>query len=78
FAFNIPANLVQRLQLGLQMGFVANLWQMVGSIFAFIAVLVAVHYEAGLPWLVFALSGAPVLAALLNGIIFFLVVRPDL
>lgn len=78
FALNIPITLIQRLQLGLQMGFVANLWQGVGSIFSLIAVLAAVRFEAGLPWLVVALAGAPILAAICNGFYFFGRVRRDL
>ena len=78
FALNIPATLVQRLQLGLQMGFVANLWQAAGSIFSLIVVLIMVRLEAGLPWLVLALAGTPIVVAVFNGIYFFWKIRSDL
>lgn len=78
FAFNIPATIVQRAQLGLQMGFVANLWQVLGSLLALIAVLTVVHLHGGLQWLVFAFAGTPVIAAVVNGILFFGKSRPDL
>ncbi len=78
FALNIPATIVQRAQLGLQMGFVANLWQALGSVFALVAVLVAVYMRCGLQWLVLAFAGAPVIASAMNGIVFFGKTRRDL
>ena len=81
FALNIPAGIVQRAQSGLQMGFVANLWQIVGSILGLSAVLLVIRFELGLPWLVGAMAGAPLVAALSNGVWFFgrvrLDIRPD-
>lgn len=78
FALNIPAGIVQRAQMGLQMGFVANLWQMAGSISGLLAVLLVIHFEMGLPWLVGALAGVPVVATCLNGVIFFGHTKPEL
>jgi O-antigen/teichoic acid export membrane protein len=78
FAANIPLAIVQRVQMGLQQGFVASLWQCVGSLCGLAGVLWAVHAQAGLPWLVLALAGAPLFAALLNSLYFFLRSRPDL
>jgi O-antigen/teichoic acid export membrane protein len=78
FALNIPLALVPRVQMGLQQGFVASLWQCVGSICGLAGVLWAVHVQAALPWLVLALAGAPLLAAVLNSLYFFLRIRPDL
>ena len=81
FALNIPAGIVQRTQMGLQMGFVANLWQMTGSVLGLTAVLLVIHFELGLPWLVGAMAGAPVLVAWFNGVLFFgkehAEIRPD-
>jgi O-antigen/teichoic acid export membrane protein len=78
FAINIPAGIIQRVQMGLQMGFIANLWQAGGSILGLVAVLLVIKFEMGLPWLVGAMAGAPVLAALLNGILFFGLTRTNL
>ena len=78
FALNIPLGIVQRVQLGLQQGFLSNLWQAAGSIIGLLAILVAVHFHAGLPWLVLAMAGAPLLVSLLNGGVFFGYTRPDL
>lgn len=78
FAANIPISVVQRTQLGLQLGFMAHLWQMLGSIMSLASVLLVIHFELGLPWLVGGMAGAPVLAMAVNGMLFFWVKRPDI
>lgn len=71
FSLNIPIGLVQRVQMGLQEGFRAYVWQLVGSIAGLCGVLIVVHCRGGLPWLLVALSGSPVAVAALNGILYF-------
>ena len=78
YASTIPLVVVLRAQMGLQQGFLVSLWQVAGSLCGLVAVLVAIHLQAGLPWLVLALAGAPLLAVLLNALYFFAVARPDL
>lgn len=78
FALSVPMTIVQRVQLGLQLGFIANLWQAGGSVLALIALLLVIYLRLGLPWLVLAMAGTPLLAAALNGLTFFLGFRPDL
>jgi O-antigen/teichoic acid export membrane protein len=68
FALNLPADVVQRVQMGYQEGFASQLWQALGSVFGLAAVLTAVHLKLGLPFLVLALSGGPLLATTLNAI----------
>lgn len=71
FALNIPIGIVQRVQAGLQMGFLTNAWQIMTSISTLGAVLLAVHLQAGLPYLVLAQAGVPVAIGVLNGVSFF-------
>jgi O-antigen/teichoic acid export membrane protein len=78
FALNIPLDLVQRAQLGLQEGFRMNLWQVCGTLGGLAGVIVGVRLHAGLPVLVAALAGAPVAATALNAIQFFGFSRPEL
>jgi O-antigen/teichoic acid export membrane protein len=78
FALNIPLDLVQRAQLGLQQGFRMNLWQVFGSLAGLAGVVAGIRMHAGLPLLVAALAGAPVAATALNTFHFFVVSRPDL
>ena len=72
FAFGIPLAVVQRVQMGLQQGFRASLWQCVGSVFALAGVLLTIKLQGGLPWLVLAFAGAPLLSALLNSLYFYI------
>jgi O-antigen/teichoic acid export membrane protein len=76
FALNLPLGIVNRIQLGYQQGFVNSLWTGAGNLLALAGVLTAVYFRAGLPWLVGAIAGAPLLALLLNGIVLFSVQRP--
>jgi len=78
FALAIPLGVVQRVQMGLQQGFSASLWQCMGSMFALTGVLLAIYAQCGLPWLVLALAGAPLLAAAANSLHFYFFARPDL
>lgn len=78
FALNIPLDLVQRAQLGLQQGFRMNLWQGCGSLAGLAGVVAGIRMHAGLPLLVAALAGTPVAATALNAVHFFVFSRPDL
>jgi O-antigen/teichoic acid export membrane protein len=77
-ALNIPVDLVQRTQMGLQQGFRSNLWQLTSSIAGLIGVLAVVHWRGGLPALLLAYAGAPLLFTVLNGAVFFGWSRRDL
>lgn len=76
FALNIPLGTVQRVQFGYQEGFRSNIWHAAGSLMGLGAVLVAISFKAGLPWLVLAMTGAPLLATLLNWLAQFGRARP--
>jgi len=78
FSLTIPASLVQRIQSGLQQGFHASLWQGLGSILGLCGILATTYLNGGLPWLVLSLFGAPLLTAILNSLVFFGKLRPDL
>ncbi len=78
FALSIPISIVQRVQIGLQRGFMASLWQCSASLTALVGVLIAIHLEAPLPVLILAFVGAPLLAGVLNSFMFFLVLQRDI
>lgn len=71
FLVNIPLGIVNRIQVGYQEGFASNLWTALGGIFALGGVIVVCRLRAGLPWLVLAMAGAPVVATLANAIVLF-------
>jgi O-antigen/teichoic acid export membrane protein len=62
----MPLGVVQRVQLGYQEGFLNDMWQGIGNLLALTGLLTAVWLRCGLPWLVLAVAGAPVLATGLN------------
>jgi len=71
FALSIPANLVYRVQTGTQQGFHASLWQCGGNALMLPAILLVLWLDAGLPALVGVFVGMPVLANLVNALVFF-------
>ena len=76
FLLNMPLGVIQRIQIGYQEGFVNSIWLAVGNILGLGGVLLVIYLKAGLPWLVLALVGAPVIMMLLNGIVLFYFRRP--
>lgn len=71
FALSIPSGVVQRAQIGLQQGFAASLWQCAASLVSIVGLLAAIACEAGLPLLVLAFLGGPLVSAWANSILFF-------
>lgn len=76
FALSMPLGVVQRVQAGYQEGFGSSLWVCLGSVLSLGAIILAVRLKAGLPGLVLAMNGAPVLATLANWIVQFGWQRP--
>ncbi len=71
FVVGLPLGIAERVQIGYQEGFTAQLWAMLGAVMALGALWVAIHLHMGLPWLVLAMSGASALAMLLNSMVLF-------
>jgi O-antigen/teichoic acid export membrane protein len=69
---------VQRVQIGLQRGFVASLWQCAANLLSLLAIWLATQWQLGLAWLVLALLAAPLFTALVNGLWFFCVAERGL
>jgi O-antigen/teichoic acid export membrane protein len=78
FALGIPLGVVQRVQMGLQEVYAANLWRCLGSILGLIGVLVVIWLKWGLLWLVVAFLGGPLVASIWNSVAFFGVSERDL
>ncbi|MEK7405092.1 MAG: lipopolysaccharide biosynthesis protein, partial [Acidobacteriota bacterium] len=66
FAASLPLSVVRHVQLGHQEGFANDLWNSAGQLLGLGLVLCAIALQAGLPWLVAALAGAPHLASIGN------------
>lgn len=78
FVLNIPLDVVQRVQLGMQQGYRNGLWQMCGSVFGLTGVLIGIWLHVSLPVLVMAIAGGPLFATSLNAMHFFGIFRKDL
>ena len=78
FALNIPLDVVQRTQLGLQQGFLTNLWEIFSSVLILVGIVAVVHFHLSLAALVVAFAGAPVLGTWMNAAFFFGISRRDL
>ncbi|MER9829155.1 hypothetical protein NKJ51_12310 [Mesorhizobium sp. M0134] len=71
FICGIPLAVVQRVQLGMQRGFLAAAWQCVSGLLTLVGLLAAVFLEAPLPWLILVFAGVPVLVNALNSFTFY-------
>lgn len=78
FALTLPLSVVQKVQIGLQKGFIANLTQLAGSLFTLILIAGAVYYKASAYWIIGAIAGAPVFVLLANNIFYWFVKEPSL
>src|SRR6185369_11762843 len=78
FAIGLPLGIVQRIESGYQNGFIYDVWSAAGSVLGLVALVIAVHLRAGLPWLVLSIAGAPLVATVLNGLFLFSVQCPSL
>jgi O-antigen/teichoic acid export membrane protein len=76
-AISLPIGAIQRVQVGLQEGYVKSAWDAAGNLLALGGLVVVVVLEAGVPYLVGVLVGAPAMAAGANAY-FFLRGRPAL
>lgn len=73
---SIPLTNVERVQMGYQEGFQSQLWQCLASLLGLGAVLLAIAFHAGLPWLVLGIAGAPAFVLVLNNLVFYGLQRP--
>lgn len=77
-ALTIPVSIVQKVQTGLQMGFVSSIWNGASNLLALIGIIISTQLQLGLPWLVFSFMGAPLIVGAINFFTFFFLQRPDL
>jgi O-antigen/teichoic acid export membrane protein len=71
FAANLPLGVIQRVQRGYQEGYFNSLWESLGKVLGLLGLLLVIYLKAGLFWLVLAVSGTPLVAALGNGALLF-------
>ena len=78
FLANIPLDVVQRVQTGHQEGYTTNFWMIVGNLTGLGCLLLVMHRNGGLPWLILAILGGQILGVLGNWVQEFGFSRPEL
>ena len=68
FLIGLPAGALPQVRLGLQQSYVNSLFVGIGNILGLTLVLIAIQMRLGLPWLVLAMAGGPLLAMIGNGL----------
>ncbi|OGI07280.1 MAG: hypothetical protein A2Y40_05435 [Candidatus Margulisbacteria bacterium GWF2_35_9] len=71
FIINLPLGVIQKTQIGFQEVYKNNLWLGFGAILGLGGVVFMIFAGRGLPWLVLAIMGGPLLATILNGYFLF-------
>lgn len=78
FAINLILGISQKIQIGYQEGYINNIWQLVGNIFALLSLIAFIKLKLSMVWLVFAISGVPLIALTINWYLLFFKKYPDL
>lgn len=73
---SMPLGTVLRVQVGYQQGYVGDLWNAAGNALALAGIILATRLGGGLPLLVCAVAGAPVIVTTANWLVQFYHVRP--
>lgn len=76
FLCNLPFGLIQRIQLGVQQGYVSGVWHSVGSLISMALIIISVKYKASMPVLVLSAVIVNPLFSFLNGEYFYRFKRP--
>ncbi|MDH5561922.1 MAG: hypothetical protein OEY59_13815, partial [Deltaproteobacteria bacterium] len=74
----LPFGLVFKIYESYQEGYINGGLRIIGSILGLVGILVAMRYQAGLPWLVLSMAGSPVLASFFGFMWLILERRPFL
>lgn len=78
FLIGIPIGLVGKVQAGYQEGYLVHFWTIIGKLMTLGTLFLAIAVQGGLPLLVLALVGTPLLSSFFNTIHFFKFRQPEL
>lgn len=76
YFINIPLGLAQRILLGYQEGFLTNLWIGISGLMTFFAIFLGIKLKLGVPGLVLAAAGTPILVSLATNVFLFVWHKP--
>ena len=66
FIINVPISVVYKVQMGFQEIFISNIWQAIGNLLGFLALIFFIKQHLSLPFLILALNGTPLVIAFIN------------
>jgi O-antigen/teichoic acid export membrane protein len=69
----IPATLIQRIQNAYQIGYISEIWIMVGNILSLVSLYLVIYFNLEMPWVIFSMQGVVYGSFLLNFIVSFFV-----
>lgn len=72
FALGLPLTLIGRIQLGLQIGHVANFWQIATAILNFSLGALAAREGLGIPWIIIGLMSGTLMCGLANLLVHYI------
>ena len=75
-SIGIPLVVVQKVQLALQLGYLANLWQLTANLSSLLVLLLAMKLHASLAWLIAASLATPAFVFLVSAIVFWTAQQP--
>jgi O-antigen/teichoic acid export membrane protein len=78
FLISLPFSVVHRVQVGLQQSWRSNLWTFIGQLLGLAALAIVVNFKGGVPFLIIALAGVPLLISVINHIDYFLRRQPNI
>lgn len=78
FAINLILSISQKIQIGHQEGYINNIWQLVGNICGLLTLIIFIKMKLSMVWLVFAISGIPLIAMAINCYLLFFKKYPNL
>lgn len=77
FLLTLPFTTVQRVQAAHQEGFETQLWEIAGVVLSLFGLVAAIRLHAGLPVLAIVFTLGPLLAVVMNWLVYFLLRRPS-
>jgi O-antigen/teichoic acid export membrane protein len=72
YLINIPMSLIQRVQYASQMVTQSNLWQAAGALISLVFAVIAVHADMSATMIVASASSGPLIANIVNSLVFYL------
>ena len=78
FTLSIPFSIVQKIQIGLQKGYQANLWVIAGNLTSILALYICTRFETTTPITVLSIYGINLAFLLFNFLFYFFINNPKL